>query len=93
MYMQNQDDADTSQGWFAPSEKPAKMARLDIFTHHQQGMRCFNSFMNMISARLLSATCLGPVQVPRAAHRFRPRARDVAKILADELVFCYSVVS
>jgi hypothetical protein len=37
MYLHRQDEADASQGWFAASQKPAKTARLDIVTHHQQG--------------------------------------------------------
>jgi hypothetical protein len=37
MYLHRQDEGDASQGWFAVSQRPAKAARLDIITHHQQG--------------------------------------------------------
>ena len=35
LFLKSQQDSYSEQGWFAPSEKPAKAAKLDIVTHHQ----------------------------------------------------------
>ena len=42
MFLKAQQDAYNEQGWFAPSEKPAKAAKLDISLAHyqQQGDFC-----------------------------------------------------